>query len=287
MHFMSFNDLSTMATLVGSTCIATGNLLEALVLYSLCLRIIGKTQPFDEVPAIFKFVPIAAFSALISAFVGTMITIALGLEHFPHSGIIFGTWWLGDTLAIFVMTPLLLSWWPLPRFQRDYRWLELFAASTILFVVCALLFGGYFDLTIFRSTQSLLIPILLWFAIRFSRREVVTAVAFVSVVAVIATANNAGPFISATLTASFLSEQLFSGMIAITLLVLSTVVANSAQYRQQLKETNLQLELRVALRTEELEKKSRVLEALNNQLRIEARERLSVETQLHDLKHNK
>jgi len=283
-HFIELSHLSGLVMSTASLGIAFGNCLEALAVYFLCARIIGTKQPLDEVSSIFKFVPVALVSCLLASCVGTLTMLALGLEKSVDAWLVFSTWWFGDALAILIVTPLMISWWPLRSFATS-RLIELGAAFAVLLLLCEIIFGGRVDLMIFGSQPSFVMPVLMWLAIRFSKRELTTGIAIICLVAVHATANHYGPFVATTLTESFLSEQLFSAMLAVTMLVLSAAVGRARQYQRSLKQANEALEHRVAARTLELEKKTRVLEAINHQLRIEAQGRLSAETQLRTLQH--
>jgi len=176
-----------------------------------------------------------------------------------------------------------VSFWPLPKFQRNYKWLEVAAAFATLLAVCAMVFGRPFEESIIIHRSSLIIPVMLWFAFRLSIRELVAGIGLVSMIAVFATANGTGPFASSSITDSFLSEQLFCAMVAITMLVLSASMSQTRHFQQALKENNDELEMRVAERTKELEKKTRILETINSQLVVEAHGRKAAENRLHDI----
>jgi integral membrane sensor domain MASE1 len=173
----------------------------------------------------------------------------------------------------------LLSWWPVVPLHKK-RWVELCLAFVALLAVCAIVFRESNRLGLITSRPSFVGPVLLWLAFRFTKREVLAGVALLSVVAIYATTHHQGPFASSSMIESFLSLQLFCAMVAITMLVLSATVRQNREYQISLKTSNANLELKVQERTKELEKKTRILEALNAQLVIEARERRAAEERL-------
>lgn len=286
-HLIDLNVVGSGASIFGATLIGVGNVVEAAVIYLLCTKVLKTTRPFDDVTTLFKFIPVTLVGTFVSAFLGTATMTILGLESFAGSNMIFATWFLGDALAIFIVAPLIMSWWPLHRFKEDYNWPEAIAAFASLVVVCGVIFGGFIDVSLFAARPALVIPILLWLSLRFSQREVVTGVAVVSIIAICATSMGVGPFVSLSMTRSIIAEQVFSSMLAVTMLALSAAHTKANNYREQLKNINEELEARVAARTIELERKTRSLEAINHQLIIEARERVAIETKLRDLESNR
>lgn len=286
-HFIEQTNTGYWVGIFGATAVASGNLLEALIFRYLAEGCFGPEHPLSKVNCIIKFMPMTAVACLSAATVGTATMFMMGLETQTHIGQVFVTWWLGDALAILIITPLIVSFWPLPKFNKNHNWFEVIVAFVVLLAVCALVFGRRFDDNAITSRSSLIIPALLWFAFRLSIRELVAGVGLVSMIAVFATANGMGPFASGSLTDSFLAEQLFCAMVAITMLVLSSAMAQTRNYQRALKEANDDLEERVAARTKELEKKTRILETINAQLVIEAQGRKAAENKLHDFETKK
>lgn len=285
-HLLELQALSVPVAMAGSVSIALGNSLEALIAWVLFKKLIGE-NPLDEVQGVFKFVPSVGLACMVASVFGTFTMLALGLEDQTNFASLFVTWWLGDTLAVLIIAPLLMSWWPPKPFLRGERLFELGCAFSMLLLLSEVIFFGHYELVVLNTQPLLLIPVFMWLAIRFGRRELATGVAFICMIAIYATLKQQGPFVADTFTRSFLSAQLFSALVTITMLVLSAAVAKSVRFQHKLQLANEELEQRVLKRTEELEKKTRVLEAINHQLRIEAQGRLTAETQLRDLQHKR
>src|SRR5204863_4419974 len=79
----------------------------------------------------------------------------------------------------------------------------------------------------------LCLPPLAWLALRCSQREVATAIATLTVVAVITTENGLGPFVMATRNESLLVLQAFMATIALTMLPIAALVGEIARAIEQ------------------------------------------------------
>lgn len=281
LHLVASQKLSFGVSFLGGFMIATGTALEALAIWYLAGRFKVRSTLFDEVGSIFKFVPITLLTCLVSSSIGAVAISAMGINAPQTEPITFITWWLAEALAIIVFTRWTMCWWPVVPLRKD-KWLELGAAFMSLLAICAIVFGEPADLGIALSRPSFVGPVLLWLAFRFHKRELLSGVALFTVIAIYATTHQSGPFASSSAIESFLALQLFCAMVAVTMLVLSATVRQNAEYQRVLKEANAMLETKVLERTKELEKKARILEAINSQLVVEARERHAAEKRLRE-----
>ncbi|WP_306607528.1 EAL domain-containing protein [Azonexus sp.] len=86
-----------------------GALLQAWVGYVLAGRLLGRDNPLDSHESIVRFVLLVAPSgALIGATIGTLTLHAMGILSDANSVFSWVNWWVGDTLGVLVMVPLLL-----------------------------------------------------------------------------------------------------------------------------------------------------------------------------------
>ncbi len=280
LHFAKTANIALAPALGGSFALALGNVLEASVAYYFCLRCMEKGAFLKEVNCVFNLVPITAIACFFAAFVGSLTMVATGQADLKEAADVFATWWLGDGLALLVLTPFLTSFWPLPTLNKNYRWFELCCAYLSLCVLCYVVFCGDYPV---MGRTAIFLPVLVWLAFRFTRRELLSAVCLISLVAIYATGHGRGPFVSPDLTDSILAEQLFCAIIALVMLALSVMVSKNEQYRESLQQANEELEEKVSERTLELEKQTRILKAINSQLVVEARERSAAEKRLEEL----
>jgi two-component sensor histidine kinase len=107
--------------------IASGGVLQAVCGAALIRRTVGSTIVLQDEREIAKFLALGGpVSCVISATVGSVVLYGSGM--IPVSDIPFSwfTWWVGDTIGVMVMAPLLLAWFAPPR----ERWRSRRAALT-------------------------------------------------------------------------------------------------------------------------------------------------------------
>jgi len=96
--------------------IACGGALQAVCGAALIRRYVGSTIVLQTEREIAKFLALGGpVSCLISATVGLVCLYAWGLVSGPDIPFSWFTWWVGDTIGVTVMAPLLLAWLVLPR----------------------------------------------------------------------------------------------------------------------------------------------------------------------------
>ena len=219
--------LSTTGALLPSIGIAAGNTLEGLLGAYLVNRFARGGRVFDRVRDIFRFTVLAALiSTTVSATVGVASLVLGHLLDWHDAGRIWLTWWLGDAVGDIVIAPPLILWIgvkPAPRWNRRQVF-EALAAALITALVTFAIFGGVFPERHYALTV-LLWPVLIWAAFRFGPREAATAIVIVSVVAILQTLHGFGPFARLSATESFTLLQVWTGITAVTSLVLAAVVA--------------------------------------------------------------
>src|SRR5262249_51244687 len=146
--------------------------------------------------------------ALAPAIAATVALIALSLGHaLPWSEIAWNwwTWWQGDAAGIIIVAPLVLSWSiraPLDWSRERILEAAVFAAS--LMAATWLTFRSSSPDRIPYPLTFLILPFIIWAALRFSQREVATASAAVCTVAVWYTVAQRGPFASFSLNENLL-----------------------------------------------------------------------------------
>jgi diguanylate cyclase (GGDEF)-like protein len=136
------------------------------------------------------------------------------------------TWWLGDAVGDIVVAPALILWIgvkPAPTWTRAQT-MEATLLALVTIVVTWALFGGLFPARHYPLTVVLW-PVMLWVGFRFGPRESATVMLIVSVIAILRTLNGVGPFSVYTQNESLVLLQVWTGVTAVTSLVLAAVVA--------------------------------------------------------------
>jgi len=231
-------NLTTAGSVATSIGIGVGNMLEGLLGAYLVNRFAGGRKACDRARNIFKLAGLAAvLSTTVSATIGVTTLAVAGFASWHDYGPIWLTWWLGDAAGALIVAPAALLWdtGPPAGWSRR-RLLEGAALLCCLVVVGLMVFGGLFPSRVKNyPLEFVCIPLFLWAAFRFGRREAATAVVLVSGIAVWGTLRGLGPFVRAAQNESLLLLQAFMGVTALMTLTLAAVVAERRQVETRLR----------------------------------------------------
>ena len=239
--------------------IASGNAIEAVVGAELVRRYGGNGR-FDKAEQVVKFVGSVALCALIAAGIGVSSLALNNALSWSDFLVNVWTWWQGDTAGMIVAAPLILTsyaygWprWSLPRAT------EAVALGALLAAVMFIAFGGIVTQRYPISLSFLTLPFIVWAAIRFGPREVMTAVAIICGIAVFYTVRGLGPWGTAPTNLALLALLAYTSTLVLTGLALSAVIEERKRAIAALRESNELLASRVAERTQQLELANQVL----------------------------
>lgn len=231
--------------------IALANGLEVLLSAWLIRRYCGRGFAFSNVREVVLFAAIALGVAPgLSALLGTWIHYRAAVEtvsFVEH----WQTGWIGNGMGLVVLTPLLYGWLHVPA-QAALRpatpWLERLVFAALLGALLWLLFFSRPDrASPWVASPLLLLPLILWAALRFGTLGVSLVGCVVSLLAIVLTYQGRGMF---SLLDAGLQTRLLQQYLAALLLTGVTVAA----IVNDLGALNQQLEQRVAQRTVELER---------------------------------
>ncbi|MEH1901666.1 MAG: MASE1 domain-containing protein [Nostoc sp.] len=297
-NFWAFRDSTSFLSLVISTLpvlgIAIGTTLGTLLGAFLLRKTTNLHYPLERVTDVFKFLILTGMvGPIINATVGVACLALGGKVPWTAYGTVWLTWWISNVSGIFIVSPILLSWGQFIQKNRHPIWQWLSFSSTSedaenlsdlrhsranlyrlrfwLIVEPVILTG----LVIFIGKvafgkgyhfEYILIPMLIWSAFRLGQPGATLLTFIVAAIAVIATVNGKGSFVTADLNESLMQLQSFIGVITLTILVLTATIAERAQAESKLRlafaelaRTNETLEVRVQQRTEELNQKNTTL----------------------------
>lgn len=210
-----------------SIAVAGGNVIEAAVATFLVRRYTEPRTLFYRVRNTFLFMVLAA--GVSSALAATLGVSSLCVNHFAQwhqFGTLWLTWWLGDGVGILIITPLLYVWVSEPIEERPHGNLtELLLLLGLMTIVAFIVFLAelYFPQLHEYSLSHLTIPFLIWAAFRFGQRGTTTALFFLSVISILATASGVGPFFQVNIRQSLLLLQTFIATLSCTALILTAV----------------------------------------------------------------
>jgi PAS domain S-box-containing protein len=211
-----------------SLAIASGNTLEAFGGAWLVERYARGRAAFQQPQTVLLFVVLAALGATaVSASIGVGASTLAGVEPATPASQVWFTWWLGDMASAILLTPLIIVWrtdrWPQSGLKRVR---EAVLLAVFLAVSCFVVFGKWLpDQTHFMSRSFLIIPALLWAALRFGQRGTTLATFLLAVIGIFSAIWGSGRFPLAGMDGSLLLLQNFLMVVAVMSLMLAADVA--------------------------------------------------------------
>ncbi|MEG3925579.1 MULTISPECIES: adenylate/guanylate cyclase domain-containing protein [unclassified Microcoleus] len=160
-------------------------------------------------------------------------------------------WWLGDTMGVLILTPLILIFFR-PKVTADrlkrqtgrqQRYLIWRAVWLLLLIgVSWLVFVSKNEASISSyPLEYLPFPFIIWSALQFGQRAAVLASFIVSSIAIMGSSQGGGPFIAKAenITQAILFLQAFMAVVTITSLLLAATVAERAEAENSLRESEI------------------------------------------------
>lgn len=219
---------TTTGQMAASMMFAIGNTLGALMGATLIDRLAGGAAALRRANTAFRFSAIAAIvTAPLSATFGAMAIRVGGSVSWSEFVYPWMTWWLAHLTGILVVAPFVILWATSP-FHRE-RWLEMFEALVLLAAlvgVSLIVFGGYFPSDVKNyPLEFLCLPLVLWAAFRFGKRETASAILILAGIAVWGTIRGFGPFARDSQNEALVLVQAYICVISIMGMVLAAVVS--------------------------------------------------------------
>jgi diguanylate cyclase (GGDEF)-like protein len=224
--------------------IAVGSTFQALVSAYALRRWVGVAALFESGSATLAFTGITAAGCLIAASWGAGTLLIAGVVDTSNFLDSWQTWWLGDLIGMLVFAPVFLTWrQSLQIGRRPWRVAEMFLSFALLTITTTMVFAAPMPAQGPASPLAFLpLPVLVWIACRFRPSAVALAVCLVSVIAIAATANGAGPFGGERTNESLLLLQAFIGLTAVTALMLTATVTGQRQSAREYQNLSAEME---------------------------------------------
>ena len=270
-----FADLPTF-TLVQALGFAAINLFECLLAATL-LRLLASPFRFDRLRNVVVFGLVALILAPgLAALPGAAI---YHLDPAAQASFWFywRVWWVGDSLGVLLVVPLVLSWFSRRQSDggggRGEAGIIVVLGTGLSWYVFAQPHGAGPPLS---DAPFLLLPVILWTAVRYGVRETAALGLILAITAIVAELHDLGPFLADTPEATVLNVQMYLMTLLFSSLALAallqelrdrnaSLLARDRELRQSrdaIRQMNLELESRVEARTAELQEANRRLEAL-------------------------
>jgi diguanylate cyclase (GGDEF)-like protein len=208
---------------------AGGSTLEAVVGALLIRRCIGIPSSFERGEDVVEFVAIAALSSAIAAATATAL-VAWSDTSSQSLALTWWTHWQAHAMGIIVVGPLILNWSARSGDAPRRNTLEMLCLAVPTLAATQAIFGdglpGYLPSL---PLTFVILPFVIWAALRFPQREVATLNALVCAIAIWQTLEGHGPFASAAPGTVPLLLLAFTSTVVITGLVLNAVVGERSR----------------------------------------------------------
>jgi len=231
------------------------NLIEVLITYALLRRaLVSPTLERIQDPAKFLIAG-PVIGALASSLLAGMVLRSLPGVSAPYPTLVL-LWWFGDALGLLIYTPLLLAFWQRSREPVNPEWPDLAMIALTIAFAAVILSGRGEALIGVPLTPNLLLPFVLYMAVRLGTRWTALAVALISLATAWAQTTGHKPFGDAPAHELILRTQEF-------ILILSIIGMGFAVLLHEQKALNRSLEDKVRERTQALEESNSKLGALS------------------------
>jgi len=227
-----------------------GNALEAMAAAWLVLRVCDRSVRLETLKEVFALVVLGAgLAPAVSATIGSLTLLAFYDKPLSQSWLL---WWIGDATGVLVVAPLALvivqSW------QSQVR---LTAARLVEIALIGVVFVGVALLALSDELPYayIVMPPLLWAAVRFEFKGAVVTLALLAVITAAFTASGLSQFSgdAESQERKHVMLQLFLAVSALSALVVAAISRQRHQALLTLQSANRELERRVAERTASLQ----------------------------------
>lgn len=224
---------------LGYTLLSNGaNIIEPLVGAALFRRRCPQGAQFTYLREVGVYVGCVVVAAMLGAAWGAG---ARALQGFPF-WVSWQGWFFGDVLASLVLTPTIVFWASAgfrgPRARSTARTAEATLLYGGLILVGWLVFGGRIrDPDTAHALIYLPVPLLVWAAVRFGPRGIMSALSLITVLAIAGMANDRGPSLSGSTSTNVLTLQLFLLGVGIPLFVLAVLVREREDAQAELEQS--------------------------------------------------
>lgn len=234
------SDSAMLHLAITATCITLGSLIQALISAHI-MRTFSTPLFFRTVQDIFNFlVPASLLACLVGSTIGALTLLISGGVDSHLALPLWLTFWLGDTVGIYVMTPLIVVWTLIPQETRFSSHIPSLLCMTLLFILLAL--ATYlFDYPL----PHLFVPISIWASYTFRLHGASLAI-FLMTTASIAYAAGVQGYEGTSL----ISLITFIGVTIAASLIIAAVVNERDQAWNLLNSRNLYLEKEVDVKVE-------------------------------------
>ncbi|HEY7059934.1 MAG TPA: ATP-binding protein [Chloroflexota bacterium] len=214
------------------------NVVEPLVGATLFRRLVPRFTEFTHLREVSIYVGCVVLAATLGASWGAA---ARAIQGFPF-WVSWQGWFLGDVLASLVLAPTIILWAGAGLQGLRPRSPARAVEATLLYGGLLVVGWGVFSSRVHNSDTAdallyLPVPLLVWAAVRFGPRGLLSGLSLVTVLAIEAMANARGPAIGGSITANVLTLQLFLLGVGTPLFILAALVRDREEAQAELEQS--------------------------------------------------
>ncbi len=223
--------------LLPSLGLALGHTAEALITCSLTKRFAKGQEVFDKAQDIFKFILIAGITSIVSASLTTVTFVATSTWPVKTALNAWSLAWLSAFASYLLVAPLPIVWISRMRWKFELKLTAELACLAVLTIVSSVaVFQGWLPApTPNYPLGYVIIPIVLWAALRHLQRGATLASAAVVAVALWGTVRGQGPFGADDPRTALILLLPFLATINLTALVAAAILSERQQSELQLR----------------------------------------------------
>ncbi len=235
-------NLTTAGTILTSLGIACGNTLEGIAALFFINKFLDKQNLFGSSIAMIKYsLLVGIVSTAISAVIGFSVLTAAGMIRPGNYSMVFLAWWIGDMGSAVLFASVILLWkenevtWSFDKIiEASVVLIMLVFTTTIIFIPGFI----YIDLPMIINRYPfplLTFPLFLYVAFRFGLRETALAVFIFFSIAVGGIFIGSGRMAVGNPDTSFINLQIFTMIIFLLKMSVSTAVTQRRKFERNLK----------------------------------------------------
>ena len=233
---------------------AAGTTLAALTGAFLLRRVVSFRASLSRLRDALWLIVFGAFgSSIVSASVGVSVLYAAEVRGWSGFGKAWVIYWLGDSMGVLLVTPLVLTFPDLLRIRTWIRIAELGALLLALTAVSFIIFGDLGSVPVKLDVLAFaVLPFVIWGAIRFGVSGAALSALFIASIATAETTSGSGPFDQNTPFINAAMLDVFFAVLSVSGLMLAAVIAEREQAereRERLVREQAAMEARLRLAT--------------------------------------
>lgn len=275
-----FNQPLSVQTGLAQGIIALASIGEAVAMTQAMRRYLPSQTSLARSRDAFRFSFLAFLAPIISATFGSIALCLFGLDPWADFGAIWAGWWISNAFGILIVAPTLISWYEQLQANNRPSLNAIISPSGLVEGLAMLGLAIAFSYVVFQYSlpiEYVLIPVLMWTTFRFGLAPATGLVIVISIIAITSTAQGLGPFVVEDRPEwmALLLLQAFIGVVTLTVLVLSAVIAERqaanrqrilandalAEMAEQLRASNLALAEANGVLAERVEQRTQALQS--------------------------